>query len=119
MMMMSSMSMRRLAPLATGLAALAVLLVLVFSNGQAKASEFCGGQTVSPGNPCYGAARALSGDNGYGDSHSVCVGAGAIAGPCSSGPGQIATMNLGFTITAQPWIADNASGSTVVHGNTF
>jgi hypothetical protein len=119
-MTMFSMSMRRLAPLATGLAALAVLLVLAFSNGQAKASPFCGGDNVSPGNPCNGAARSLSGVNGYGDSHSVCVGAGALAGPCSSGPGQIATMNLGFTITAGPWISLNgSSGSTIVHGNTF
>jgi len=116
---MSSMSMRRLTPLAAGVAALAVLLVLAFSNGQAQASPFCGSQTVSPGSPCYGAARAMNGVNGYGTSHSVCVGAGILAGPCSSGPGQLATMNIGFTYTAQPWIADNAPGSTVVYGNTF
>lgn len=115
-----SFSSRRLMPMLVGaLGALAVILFLALSSPAAKASPFCGGYNVSPGNPCYGAARALNGVNGYGDSHSVCVGADILAGPCSSGPGQIATMNLGFTYTGQPWIADNASGPTIVHGDTF
>jgi hypothetical protein len=51
--------------------------------------------------------------------HSICVGVDLNYGPCSSGPGQIATINLGTTIVGSPWIAINGSGSTVVYGDTF
>jgi len=115
-----SFSSRRLTPMLVGaFGALAVILLLALSSPAAKASPFCGGQTVSTNNPCFGASRALNGANGYGDSHSVCVGVSTTSGPCSSGPGQIATITFGSTITGTPWLAINVSGSTIVHGNTF
>jgi hypothetical protein len=102
---------------ACAVAALAFGLSL--SSSKASASPFCGGQVVATNQPCFGAQRALSGANAYGDSHSVCVGISNTSGPCSSGPGQIATLNLGGSIQGVPWIAINVSGSTVAYGNTF
>jgi hypothetical protein len=115
-----SFSSRRLTPMLVGaFGALAVILLLALSSPAAQASPFCGGYNVSTNNPCFGASRALNGANAYGDSHSVCVGVNNTAGPCSSGPGQLATINFGTTITGTPWIAINVSGSTTVQGNTF
>lgn len=107
----------RFAVLAAALAVLCTALAL--SASSASASPFCGGQTVSNYSYCYGAARSLNGDSGYGVSHSICIGAGAIWGGCSGGPGQSKTMNLGGPVYAEPWIEDNAAGATVVYGETF
>lgn len=85
----------------------------------ADASPFCGGEVRSNYNFCYGAARDLRGVSGYGEQHSVCVGAGAISGACSGGPNQIATINYGTTYHMGPYIQVNAAGATTLWGNTF
>lgn len=108
---------RRVAALAGTLVVLCAALALAAP--QASASPYCGGQTLSNYQYCYGAARSLSGVTGYGVSHSVCVGADIFSGGCSGGPGQTRTMSLGFTIYGRPWIEDNAAGATVVYGETF
>jgi len=110
---------RRVALLAGLIALAGASLALALGASQAQASPFCGGQTLSNYGYCYGAARNLSGDSGYGVSHSICIGADSIWGGCSGGPGQVRTMNLGYVIHAEPWIEDNAAGSTVVYGETF
>jgi hypothetical protein len=111
---------RRLALLlAAALLVAGIAFALSLHSAPASASPFCGGQVVQPNNPCFGAQRAMSGDDGNGTEHSICIGANEIHGPCSSGPGAIATLNIGTVIQAVPWISDNASGSTVVHGETF
>ncbi len=111
---------RRLALLlAAALVVAAAALALTLHSAPASASPFCGGAVVQPNNPCFGAQRAMSGDDGNGTSHSICIGANEIAGPCSSGAGAVATLNIGVVIQAVPWISDNASSATVVHGETF
>jgi len=114
---LSSRVTRRLAVLAAALSLL--LAALALSAGSASASPFCGGQRLSNFGYCYGAARDLSGDSGYGVEHSICIGADSIWGGCSTGPGNIKTMSLGSVIHAEPWIEDNASGVTTVYGETF
>jgi hypothetical protein len=108
---------RRIAALVAMLAALCVMLAIAAPS--ASASPYCGGTRLSNFARCVGASRSLRGTTGHGDEHSVCVGAGAIFGKCSGGPGQIATWEFGSVINAEPWIQDNASGSTIVWGETF
>ncbi len=110
---------RRITLLAGLVALVGASLAIALSASPASASSFCGGRTVSNYGYCYGAARNMSGDSGYGVSHSICIGAGAIWGGCSGGPGQVRTMNLGSVFHVEPWIEDNAAGATVVYGNTF
>jgi hypothetical protein len=114
---LSSRFSRRLAVLAASVAVLCSALAL--SSSSASASPFCGGQVLSNFAYCHGAPRDMSGDSGYGNEHSICIGANAISGGCSTGPGAIKTMSLGNVIHGEPWIEDNAAGSTVVHGETF
>lgn len=84
----------------------------------ASASPFCHGQTVTGYQYCYGAARNLSGVQGWGAQSAVCIGAGAIWGGCAP-VGVLKQMNLGYTIHAQPWISGNGGGPTVVYGSTW
>jgi hypothetical protein len=112
---------RRLAALAGCLAiSLAMLWVsLTLFAPSASASPYCGGQHLSNFGYCYGVSRSLTGDRGYGVSHSVCVGIGGVSGRCSGGPNQIAEFVYIEKIIDEPWIADNAKGETVVYGETF
>jgi hypothetical protein len=107
----------RLALLALLLATLGVTLAL-FSHS-ASASPYCGGQFLTNFQTCYGAERSMTGVTGYGLERSVCVGIAPISGHCSGGPRQIATFNWGSAIYSSPYIQDNASGGTVVWGETF
>lgn len=110
---------RRVALLLAG-ALTASCLALALSSSPASASTFCNNQTVSTNQPCFGVPRNLSSADAMGTSHSVCVGVNSTSGPCSTGPGQYAVLNLGYTAQgATPWIAINVSGSTVVFGDTF
>jgi hypothetical protein len=97
---------------------LSVSLTL-FSPTASASSPYCGGQNLSNFQYCYGAARNLSEVRGYGLSHSVCVGAGAIFGGCSGGPNQIVSANFGSVFHIEPWIEDNAAGATVVYGEAL
>jgi len=104
-------------------AALVVTLALVgisvaVTAPAASASEFCHGATVTGTQTCWGVARNLSGDQGWGVSRGICIGAGAIWGGCTT-PGELKVMNLGYTVWAQPWISGNGGGSTTVYGSTF
>ncbi|HEU4701078.1 MAG TPA: hypothetical protein VFS37_01250 [Conexibacter sp.] len=110
---------RRLALLGGLVALVGAALALAVHTPSANASPFCGGQRLSNYAYCYGAPRTLSGDTGYGVERSICIGAGAIWGGCSGGPGQVRTMNLGFSTYTEPWIEVNAAGSTIVYGETF
>jgi hypothetical protein len=111
---------RRLALLlAAALIVAGAAFALTVHSAPASANPFCIGVVVQPNNPCFGAQRAMSGDTGNGSEHSICIGANEIHGPCSSGPGAIATLNIGRVIQGVPWISDNAPGATVVHGETF
>jgi hypothetical protein len=101
-------------------AALATLCIaLAMSSSSASASPFCGGQTVQRNRPCFGAQRNMSGDTGFGRETSICIGANEINGPCSGGPNQMATLNIGTFRQAVPWITGNALSTTVVFGETF
>jgi len=100
------------------LAALAFAFASALAASSASADPFCGGQTVNTSNWCYGAQRALSGDNAYGTSTSVCVGWDGIFLACSSGPGQIATATGASGVHA-PVVRGNAASFTTAYGNTF
>jgi|GEM_PF-5936465 hypothetical protein len=108
----------RLALLAGVIAMLSVALMLIASSASAS-SKYCGGQRLSGGEYCFGVARDVEEVKGYGEEHSVCVGIGAESGHCSGGPHQIATFDKGTVVDEEPWIQDNAAGSTVVYGEAF
>jgi hypothetical protein len=108
----------RFAALAGVLAILYVSLTLLAPSASAS-SKYCGGQRLNGHEYCFGVARNLEEVKGYGEEHSVCVGIGAASGHCSGGPHQIATFNEGKVVHEEPWIQDNASGSTVVYGEAF
>lgn len=94
-------------------------IALALSSSPASASGYCGGSRVNYVNPCFGAARSLAGVTGHGQSTSICVGANEISGPCSSGPGAIATLNLGSYANRVPWLTGNAMSWTIAWGETF
>jgi hypothetical protein len=108
-----------LAVLASILAMLAITLLI--SAGSASASGYCGGAVLSNFGTCHGAARSQTEVRGMGNSHSVCIGAGIIRGNCSGGPGQWVSTHLNTEgpYYAEPWIEDNAAGSTTVWGESF
>jgi hypothetical protein len=114
-----SLSISRRAALLLAGALTALCLALTLSPSRASATRFCDNQTVGTNQPCFGAPRNLSSASAMGSSHSVCVGVNSTSGPCSSGPGVYAVLNLGYTaMGATPWVAINVSGSTVVFGDT-
>lgn len=112
------LSRQRLALLLVG-ALMTLCIVSALSSSSASASPFCGGLSVNNINKCWGAARSLRGDTGNGSSTSICIGIDLINGPCSSGPGAVATLDLGAYGEHAPWIIGNARTFTVVHGETF
>lgn len=109
---------QRLALLLT--ASFATLLVaLALTSTSASASPFCGGQTISNIQSCFGEPRTFRILEGYGDSTSVCVGYNEIFGPCSSGPGVLTIWDLGAYAYRYPKIIGNARSNTVGHGDAF
>jgi hypothetical protein len=107
----------RLSALAGVLAVACVSLALLAPAASAT-GPFCGGHRIANFESCYGPAQWLNGDTGMGVEHSICIGAGAIWGGCAP-VGTWKGMTLEGTVWAQPWIQDNAAGSTVVWGETF
>lgn len=108
----------RLAALAGVLAMLGVSLTLFAPS--ASASKYCGGKKLTNYETCVGAARNLHEVKGFGEEKSVCVGISAVGGGhCSGGPHQIAVYNYGTVYYTEPWIQDNAVGSTIVYGEAF
>jgi hypothetical protein len=96
-------------------------IALLSSAGSASASPYCGGQKLTNYQYCYGAARSQTEVRGMGNAHSVCIGAGILAGNCSGGPGQWVSTHLNTEgpYYAEPWIRDNAAGETTVWGESF
>jgi hypothetical protein len=108
------------------LGAVAVVLLYVALMGSASksaatVSPYCGNQTMGAGATCAGAARNLSGVNGWGDQHSVCVGTAETGGPtaCSGGPGAGVTQNYGGFAVRTPLIKNNGGSANTVHGVAF
>jgi hypothetical protein len=98
------------------------LALLAGAAPQARAtlSNYCGNQTLSNYNTCYGAPRTMYAVFGWGDQHSVCVGASPGAPVrCSGGPGEGVYDPFGYTAYLTPFISDNAAGSNVVHGVAY
>lgn len=114
-------SYRQIPHLAVFMGVLAMLTIaLLFSAGLASASAYCGGQKLSNFKSCHGTARTQTEVRGMGDMHSVCVGAGSVAGGCSSGKGQwVSTHLITGPYFAEPWIEDNAAGETTVWGESL
>lgn len=107
----------RLVALLATVAALGAVTAAV-SAPAASASEFCHGATVTGVQTCWGVARNLSGDQGWGVSAAICIGAGAIWGGCAPA-GTLKQMSLGGVVWAQPWISGNGGGTTTVYGSTW
>lgn len=112
---------RRVALLIGALAIAYVLLVFSSAPPAAHANIYCWGKVLTNYQYCYGVARKLKGDRGYGTEKSVCVGADSIFGKCSAGPNYIAEFVYyeNQEIYAEPWIEDNAAGKTTVYAETF
>jgi hypothetical protein len=96
-----------------------LLLTMAFAAPSASATGFCGGRVISQASACFGAARIFTIVQGHGDSTSVCVGYNEHRGPCSGGPGQNVSWNLGSAANRSPFIIGNAASTTVGWGETF
>jgi hypothetical protein len=83
----------------------------------ASTSEYCGGWKSS-WQECGGARRPLYQTYGWGDQGSVCVAVAEWTGlPCSSGAGSgVYSAKLNSNVNAIPWIKNNSSGNSFVHG---
>jgi|SRR5829696_7673246 len=104
---------RRCALVAASLATL--LAALAFASASASASEFCGGQTVSSIQTCFGASRTFQIVSGKGTTTGVCVGYNEIGrGACSAGAGAVAEWNIGSAAFRTPRIMGNSSNNTTV-----
>ena len=104
---------QRFALLAASLATLLVALALASTS--ASASEFCGGQTVSNIQTCFGASRTFQFLRGRGTSTGVCVGYNEIGrGGCSAGAGALAEWNIGSAAFRTPRIMGNSPNNTTV-----
>lgn len=111
---MSHTSMQRLALLLT--ASLAVLFVaLALTSERASATPFCGGQTISNVQTCFGAPRTFRYVVGRADSTGVCVGYNEVPyGGCSSSAHALAAMDIGSYAWRTPRIIGNAPSKTTV-----
>jgi hypothetical protein len=94
----------------------ALLVTMALASSSASASPFCGGQSVNNQNKCWGAARALSGANAYGNATGVCVGADLTQGTCAP-TNQLATVGMPYG-QHSPWVIGTASAFTQTWGNT-
>lgn len=105
---------QRFALLAASLATLLVALALTSTS--ASASPFCGGETVSNIQTCFGASRTFQFLRGRGESTGVCVGYNEIGrGGCSAGAGAWAEWNIGSAAFRTPRIMGNSSNNTTVN----
>lgn len=93
------------------------IIALAIGSSPASASPFCGGQQVNNIQKCWGAQREMSGDNAYGVSTGVCVGADLVEGTCAP-TNQLAVVNIA-TGQHNPWVRGTSSNLTVTYGNTF
>jgi hypothetical protein len=87
-----------------------------YCNNQKLAGTSEGGQSW-----CQGSVRELHYVYGWGDQHSVCVSATALAPACSSGPGAgvydvYPEYEGKYYFPSYPFISNNAPGWNVVHG---
>lgn len=94
-----------------------LVVTMALAASTASASPYCGGQSVNNANKCFGAARAMSGANAYGQSTGVCAGADTTQGTCAP-TGQLATVNVPAGVH-YPWVIGTASAFTVAYGNTW
>jgi hypothetical protein len=99
--------------LAAGLTTLLAALALAATS--ASASEFCGGQTISSIQTCFGASRTFQIVRGRGTTTGVCVGYNEIGrGGCSAGAAFVAEWNIGSAAFRTPRIMGNSSNNTTV-----
>lgn len=104
---------QRFALLAATLATL--LAALALASTSASASEFCGGQTISSIQTCFGASRTFQIVRGRGTTTGVCVGYNEIGrGGCSAGAAAVAEWNIGSAAFRTPRIMGNSSNNTTV-----
>lgn len=104
---------RRFALLTASLATM--LAALALASTSASASEFCGGQTISSIQTCFGASRTFQIVRGRGTTTGVCVGYNEIGrGGCSAGSGSVAEWNIGSAAFRTPRIMGNSSNNTTV-----
>jgi hypothetical protein len=100
----------------------AALCLGLMGPAYAKASTdpYCNPVTLGGYGYCNGTPRNMYQAYGWGDQHSVCVGAGGQSTiRCSSGPGAgvySATIPWGLYV---PTITNNAGGTNTVHGITL
>jgi len=90
--------------------------LVAYCNNQKLAGTSEGGQSW-----CQGSVRQLHYVYGWGDQHSVCVSATALAPACSSGPGAgvydvYPEIEGKYYWASYPFISNNAPGWNVVHG---
>lgn len=118
---MTRTSMQRLALLLT--ASLATLFVgLALTSARASAgTPFCGGQTISNIQTCFGAPRNFEWILGRGTKTGVCVGYNEVAAvACSSTAGQLAAAPLGSYAVRTPRIVGiSPNHTTVENAETF
>jgi hypothetical protein len=118
---------QRISLLAGLLAVLSITLLLVQeSPALGSTSTFCGGTlTGSPGigSHCEGAGRTLYAEEAWGEDHAVCATnttSGTVANAaCSSGPGEHAYRNFGFSFFTNPGIQNRGATSNRVHGVAY
>lgn len=97
--------------------ALSVALIAGPASAQASTSSYCGG-VLPPSGACYGAARWLYQNYGWGDQTGVCV----ALGPgreylCSFHANEgVYSPNAGSNIWSQPAIANPGIVNNNVHG---
>lgn len=112
---------RILLALAGSVAALCLGLVGPKS-AEASWSNFCNPITVGGWQGCNGSARYMHQVYGWGDQHSVCVGAAGLEDTvrrCSSGPGAGVYTPIFGPLTWYPHIDNHAAGTNTLHGITF
>lgn len=118
---MTRTSTQRLALLLT--ASLAMLFVaLALTSARASAgTPFCGGQTISQIQTCFGAPRNFEWILGRGTKTGVCVGYNEVAAvACSSTAGQLAYNTLGSYAVRTPRIVGiSPNHTTVENAETF
>lgn len=95
----------------------ALIVAMTLGSGSASASSYCGGQTVSSIQKCYGGVRAMTGDEVVGASTGACAGADTYSGTCAP-QGQRAYIE-GLSGEHNPWATGTGSSLTYVAANTF
>ena len=114
--------------LAVCVGAMAIAFALPVAGASAAESSYCESRNLGDHVTCVGVQRLFFAVFGWGDQHSVCVGAATVNGligagiRCSGGPGEgvydpVAPESE--PINFNPGIRNNAAGANVVHGIAY